>query len=79
MKIKLTRTAGGHAAGDTIDVGRGAAEHLERIGYAETVRSQRRAAKDTATQDDSTTTTSKSKTDGVGDASPPPESPPTAG
>lgn len=48
VKIKLTRNAGGHQAGDTITATPKAAEHLIDTGYAEEVKGRAKKAEDTA-------------------------------
>lgn len=49
MKITITREAGGHAVGDTIELSDSAATHLVDAGYAEKAKAN---AKVTATSDD---------------------------
>ena len=55
--VKLLRSAGGNNIGDEINVGKGQAEHLINIGYAEAVQpvsKPKRAAKKSAEKSDDT-------------------------
>lgn len=55
MKITMTRNAGGHTKGDTIEVGAGAGQHLIDAGYAETTRRAAKTDDDTKTDEPKTT------------------------